>query len=105
MTLVALDSSEVVLLGRAPAKCATPAVDCTCDEPEGCGAKPGAKPTGSEGAEPTGIEVGRNPQRHLVRLNSPAYWASEVSESPSRWVRRNSPTVLLSLGRNQGPGS
>jgi hypothetical protein len=99
---VALDSSEVVLLGRAPAKCATPAVDCTCDEPDGCGAKPTdilalrgaeptgietlreAKPTGIEGAEPTGIEVGRNPQRHLVRLNSRAYWASEVSESPSR---------------------
>ena len=89
-----LDSGEVVLLGRAPAKCATPAVDCTCDEPEGCGAKPtdilalcGAEPTGietSRGEKPTGIEVGRNPQRHLVRLNSPAYWASEVSESPSR---------------------
>ena len=67
MSLVAWNSSGIVLLGRAPAKCATSAVGSADSEPEGCEAVPpsgmafgGARPTGIEplcGAEPTGIEA------------------------------------------------
>ena len=80
VTPVAWDSDEVVLLGRAPARCVASAVGCADSEPEGCGAVPtsgmtlsGAEPTGVEircgarptdietlcGAEPTGIETWR----------------------------------------------